>query len=248
MATIIGTLTIDQSNFYELDQDPLTSGCPGVGVGDFCIVDGYRGIWQKTGPGDSEFVRIDAWTAFVNQATSASTLTLLANSDSVMVFTGPTAGQVVQFPDATTLVNGFQYHFFNDSSQPIALQDNGGNPLYTVPPTSRVLALLASNGSANGVWTFAGFLSSADKAKLDALVTKSGRVTSGSFSGTPKTATVTFANPFPTNNYSVDLTGADVRAWSYESKLNGSFVINSNAGQALTGDVSWQAQLEGEVG
>lgn len=76
---------------------------------------------------------------------------------------------------------------------------------------------------------------------------KSGRVEFGSFSGNPKKSTVTFTTAFPNTNYNVNITGADGRTWVIENKLAGSFVINSQANQALTGDVHWKAQLDGEI-
>ena len=92
-----------------------------------------------------------------------------------------------------------------------------------------------------------GFMSATDKTKLDALKTKAGRVAAITFTGNPKKATVTFATAFASANYTVTITGLDSRSWTYESKAAGSFVINANANAALTGEVSWQAQLDGEV-
>lgn len=96
----------------------------------------------------------------------------------------------------------------------------------------------------------AGFMSAADKTKLDGIggnrIIKSGRVLAASFTGTPKTATVTFGTAFPNTDYSFFVLGTDVRSWSWESKLAGSIVINSNANQALTGDVLWFAISYGE--
>lgn len=94
----------------------------------------------------------------------------------------------------------------------------------------------------------AGFMSATDKTKLNALVTKSGIVAAGTFAGNPKKATVTFSVAFASASYNVAITGADARTWTIESKVAGSFVISANANQALTGDVYWQAQLNGEVG
>jgi hypothetical protein len=92
-----------------------------------------------------------------------------------------------------------------------------------------------------------GFMSATDKTKLDALKTKAGRVAAGAFTGNPKKATITFTTAFPTTNYTITIIGVDSRSWSYESKAVGSFVINTNANAALTSEVSWQAQLDGEV-
>lgn len=77
---------------------------------------------------------------------------------------------------------------------------------------------------------------------------KSGKALAGDFSGSPKRATVTFPTPFPTNNYTVNITGTDVRVWTIESKTTSSFVINANANAAIISLVGWQAQLDGEVG
>lgn len=95
-----------------------------------------------------------------------------------------------------------------------------------------------------------GFMSAADKAKLDAITgtrdLKSGVVLAGSFSGNPKKATVTFSTAFASTAYSITITGTLGRTWTYESKLAGSFVINANANAALTGEVSWTAIQTGE--
>jgi hypothetical protein len=76
---------------------------------------------------------------------------------------------------------------------------------------------------------------------------KSGEIVPGSFSGNPKKATVTFITAFATNNYGVNITGSDSRIWSVESKTITGFTVNSNANQAPTGNVFWQANLDGEV-
>ena len=93
-----------------------------------------------------------------------------------------------------------------------------------------------------------GFMSSIDKTKIDGIKYKSGNVAAGSFAGNPKKYTVTFTTPFASTNYAINITGADSRSWSWESKTVSGFIINSNANTALTGEVSWQAQLNGEVG
>jgi hypothetical protein len=72
--------------------------------------------------------------------------------------------------------------------------------------------------------------------------TKAGRVAAGTFAGNPKKATVTFATAFANTNYAIAITGADARTWTIESKLAGSFVINSNSNTAPTSETMWQAQ------
>jgi hypothetical protein len=73
---------------------------------------------------------------------------------------------------------------------------------------------------------------------------KSGIVSSGSFTGTPRIAAVTFVTAFPDNNYTVVLSGADKRSWSSENKSASGFTISSNASQALTGNVYWMAEYQ----
>jgi hypothetical protein len=79
------------------------------------------------------------------------------------------------------------------------------------------------------------------------LVLKHGTVAAGSFSGNPKKYTVTFATAFADTSYAVNLTGLDSRIWTIESVAAGSFVINTNANTALTGNVHWHAGKIGEV-
>ena len=74
---------------------------------------------------------------------------------------------------------------------------------------------------------------------------KSGRKLLSDFTGSPKKATVTFGAAFPNVNYSVTITGVDGRFWTVENKTTNGFVINSNANQALTGDVFWIARIYG---
>lgn len=89
-----------------------------------------------------------------------------------------------------------------------------------------------------------GFLSSSDKTKLDGR--KAGIVASGSFLGSPRTATVVFSTAFPDTNYTISIVGIDNRGWTYLNKTNAGFTISSNAGSALSGEVSWQAIRVGE--
>lgn len=75
---------------------------------------------------------------------------------------------------------------------------------------------------------------------------KAGNVAAGSFSGTPKKATVTFSTAFPSSSYAINISGIDARSWTYESKTAAGFIINANAATALTGEVSWEAIQDGE--
>ncbi len=70
---------------------------------------------------------------------------------------------------------------------------------------------------------------------------KSGAEASGSFTGNPRVATITFSTAFPDANYSVSVISTDARTWTIDSQVAASFVINTNASQALTASVSWTA-------
>jgi len=76
---------------------------------------------------------------------------------------------------------------------------------------------------------------------------KSGVVASGSFTGNPKKATVAFSTAFADANYSISIIGIDSMSWSIETVVAGSFVINSNANTAPTGNVYWTATKHGEI-
>ena len=76
---------------------------------------------------------------------------------------------------------------------------------------------------------------------------KSGIVAGATFSTTnPRTASIVFAKPFLDNNYSVTVTGESSRTWTIQSKVSGSFVINSNNGGAIANNTFWHAIATGE--
>ena len=88
------------------------------------------------------------------QATANSTLTLTVASEYVQLFTGTTAGQILKLPDATTLLVGHRYEIFNNSSQPITINDNSSTLVIALPANQRLFLLLQANGTAAGTWTF----------------------------------------------------------------------------------------------
>lgn len=83
-------------------------------------------------------------------------------------------------------------------------------------------------------------------AKVSSLYTKSGVILGSSFAGNPKKRTITFSTPFADADYSVSIVGNVSRAWSIETELAGSFVVNANANTVLTGNVYWVATKHGE--
>lgn len=89
------------------------------------------------------------------QALANSTLTLSETSNSVQVFTGSTAGQIVKLPDATTLLNGRFFEIWNDGTATLSIVDNASNPLATLNESGNkqiAYIRLSSNATATGVW------------------------------------------------------------------------------------------------
>lgn len=176
----------------------------------------------------------------LTSAATANTTTSLTISSTVQqVFTGSTSGQIVQLPDATTLSVGHSYVIWNESSVDITIQDAAPASQLVLNPGHRAVITLLSNGSAAGSWAYA-------QIQKSVLTLKSGSAASGSFSGTPRTASVTFTTAFANTNYSIVVTGSDARIFTVESKTTSGFTINTNAAEALTGDVFWQCMEYGQ--
>jgi hypothetical protein len=132
---------------------------------------------------------------------------------------------------------------------PVTLVPDGGNVEGTNTSVARSdhrhdlpAATAVSVGSTNAEGTSTS-VARADHVHSITNRVKAGVVASGSFSGSPKKATVTFTAAFGSTNYAIEIKGVDVRTWSYDSatKATTGFVINSNANAALTGEVSWTA-------
>ena len=172
-------------------------------------------------------------------ATANTTTSLTISSTAQQVFTGSTAGQIVQLPDATTLSVGHVYIIWNQSTVDITIQDAGTTSQLVLGPSRQAIFTLLTNGTTAGSWAYA-------QMRKVFLQTKAGAVSSGSFLGTPRKATVTFGTAYPTANYSVVLTGSDARVFTVESKTTSGFTINANAVEALTGDVYWQCMEYGQ--
>lgn len=82
---------------------------------------------------------------------------------------------------------------------------------------------------------------------------KAGYVIGASFSGTTLYYDVVFDTVYDNVDYSVVITGADVRTWSVSNKLVSGFRIESNSVVTLPGNVYWistlgEGALRGEVG
>ena len=75
---------------------------------------------------------------------------------------------------------------------------------------------------------------------------KAGILSASAFSGSPFSASVTFANAFPNTLYSTVVTGDASRTWTIQQKSGSGFYINSNSSTPMTGSTYWQAVGIGE--
>jgi len=87
-----------------------------------------------------------------SQATANSTLNLSAASTLNQYFTGAVAGQIVRFPDATTLTVGHVFNFLNASSTTVILQSFGGTNPFNIFANFKASAILVDNSTVAGVW------------------------------------------------------------------------------------------------
>ena len=95
----------------------------------------------------------------------------------------------------------------------------------------------------------AGFMSATDKLKLDSISTAivyANTLLATAFTGSPiiLKATVVFTTPLPSTDYSITITSADVRVWTFSNRTAAGFTLNSNSAQMLTGEVSWQVIMD----
>lgn len=75
---------------------------------------------------------------------------------------------------------------------------------------------------------------------------KSGKVDKNLFSGQPYTYNVIFSNLLPDTDYSITVTGKDLRIWSIENESISGFTINTNSNVPLSENTFWQLITIGE--
>lgn len=175
------------------------------------------------------------------------------------------AGGSVTCPSNTT--DGWIYVDIDGTVKATASVPNNAVPLYKFTSSASAITSLADQREdyeQNLVWGVTGDLSavrynsSANGGSLEKYARadhthaanfplyKAGSVVAGSFSGNPKTASVTFGTAFPSTSYAVTVTGTDGRSWIVTNVTTSGFTINAQANTALTGPVYWQAHLIGE--
>jgi hypothetical protein len=78
------------------------------------------------------------------------------------------------------------------------------------------------------------------------LIMASGIIAAGTFTGSPKTAAVTFATAMASANYAINVQGVDNRIFTFSSVTSTGFTISANANAALTGNVHWSIIMNGQ--
>lgn len=86
------------------------------------------------------------------QATANSIKALTVTSNTVQIFTGTTAGQILRTPDATTLLNGHVFEVWNLSTQNVTIQNFSGTSPVVLKPNGVTKVILTDNSTANGTW------------------------------------------------------------------------------------------------
>jgi len=192
------------------------------GISDFSYNGGSSGITVSvSGAINLTTNQITKWTgvAFAN-----SSLT-----DNGTTITGTTS---IQLSGANSILSGSFSGSFNGQLNGTSSWAQSSSIAITASYAN--FALSASYASSS---TSASFASTASYIPT----IKGGSASIASFNGNPSSSTVTFGSAFPNNLYAVTVTGEDARSWTIQSKVSGSFVINSNSNTALTGPVYWIA-------
>jgi len=100
-------------------------------------------------------------------------------------------------------------------------------------------SLLSPTSGSGGFSTTASYAATASYLLNGGANIKADIVDGASFTGSPRTSTVTFPSPYEDNFYSVSISAESARAWTIESKTLSGFTINSNASDVVSGDVYW---------
>lgn len=110
-------------------------------------------VLTTDGNGITSWTTASGGTTWTTQASANSVLSLTSSSTSGQIFTGTTAGQRINLPDATTLTLGYQFMIINNSDSLIPVYLNDGTTLlaYLYPDTQLDLTVIDISSS-NGIW------------------------------------------------------------------------------------------------
>lgn len=85
--------------------------------------------------------------------TSAGVLSLDRAATSNIIFTGDTAGQIVDLPDATDcLLPGHEFCIFNDAAETVTVRDFEANVIIEIIPGASCCLVLKDNSTPSGIW------------------------------------------------------------------------------------------------
>ncbi len=183
-------------------------------------------------------------------------LSVGASAGNILLDTTARAAALIRLVSTSGTIVSSSFTVFTGSAVEFQVTNTGvkiGNVItdtHTVTGSLNISgSVTATNftGSLFGTSSWANNATSASFAPYTGLRTKAGSVANTSFTGNPRKATVTFGTAFADTNYAVVITGEDSRAWSIESKLAGSFVINANSNVGLAGTTYWIATAYGET-
>jgi hypothetical protein len=189
----------------------------------------------------------------VNSLTTSTGLSANTTTGNITILnTAP--DQIVTISGGTGILTGGTYPNFEITNtapdQVVTISDGGGMsitgsyPSFTISNTGETYV--------TGVTYSANTLTVSQNNGVTPINTtiglniKSNTVTAVSFTGTPLTYVVIFTTPYPSTNYTINITGSDNRVFTYESKTTNGFIINTNANTILTGNVDWQTISIGE--
>lgn len=254
---IIGKRSLNNKWLLEVDADPRDSGVQAP-LGSLALYeDGVSGyLFVKNGPGDTNWQQGDLdfgppVTQLPDQPNYEGTSSRAARADHEHFI--PTGVPVDVLPEQGN-VSGTSLEFARADHQhnaPTGVPVDIG--LTNEEGVSGAFARadhVHAHGSQPGgllhapaTQSVAGFMSATDKTKVDLLPghIKAGKKSGASFTGSPRKSAVVFATPFSSLNYTVSFEGHDGRAWQIEDQTASGFVINSDAAQAVSGEVHWQA-------
>ena len=84
--------------------------------------------------------------------TAASTLTLSDSTESLIITTGSTAGQVINLGAATGYIAGRWLWLFNEATTSVTVNNAGGTTLFILTPSMRSQIFLQDNSTTDGIW------------------------------------------------------------------------------------------------
>lgn len=100
---------------------------------------------------NGNLVAVNTISATASIVSSGGTTVLTAGSAQNQQITG-TLTQIIQLPDATTLIKGWSFQINNDSTGAVTIKNNGGTTLTTISSGGFGTVLVTDNSTSNGVW------------------------------------------------------------------------------------------------